>query len=92
MNTKPRLAVSIGDPNGIGPEVTFKMLLALDLSLSTPIISAPHLLFQRLIKEQNHFNSGTIYPTPTIHYISDHKQVVEGAINVLESYKSWLAS
>ena len=56
MKTKPRLAVSIGDPNGIGPEVTFKMLLALDLSLSTPIVSAPHLLFQQLIKEQNNFN------------------------------------
>ena len=89
MNTKPRLAVSIGDPNGIGPEVTFKMLLALDLSLSTPIVSAPHLLFQRLIKEQNNFNSEAIRPTPTIHYISDHKQVVEGAINVLEAFESW---
>ncbi len=89
MNTKPRLAVSIGDPNGIGPEVTFKMLLALDLSLSTPIVSAPHLLFQRLIEEQNNFNLGAIRTIPTINYISDHSQVVEGAINVLESLESW---
>ena len=65
------------------------MLLALDLSLSTPIVSAPHLLFQQLIKEQNNFKSEAIRPTPTINYISDHKQVVEGAINVLESFESW---
>ncbi|WP_421774759.1 4-hydroxythreonine-4-phosphate dehydrogenase PdxA [Gracilimonas sp.] len=37
----PRIAISIGDFNGIGPEIILKSLSDLDLSASTPLIVAP---------------------------------------------------
>lgn len=89
MSTKPRLVVSIGDPNGIGPEVTLKTLSTLDLSLSTPIVVAPHRLIRRLIEEHKSYFSTSSNPLPTLHYITDQTEVVEGAINVLESFDSW---
>ena len=89
MSTKPRLVVSIGDPNGIGPEVSLKTLLNIDLSQSTPIVAAPHHLVQRLIKDQKSYFSTSSNPLPTLHYITDENEIVEGAINVLESFNSW---
>ena len=89
MSTKPRLVVSIGDPNGIGPEVSLKTLLNIDLSQSTPIVAAPHHLVQRLIKDQKSYFSTSSNPLPTLHYITDENEIVEGAINVLESFDSW---
>ena len=88
MSTKPRLVVSIGDPNGIGPEVSLKTLLNIDLSQSTPIVAAPHHLVQRLIKDQKSYFSTSLNPLPTLHYITDENEIVEGAINVLESFDS----
>lgn len=35
------IAISIGDINGIGPEVVIKSLLEIDLDRSTPIIISP---------------------------------------------------
>lgn len=34
---KPKIAISMGDPNGIGPEVTFKSLKSFDLESSIPV-------------------------------------------------------
>lgn len=38
---KPKIGITIGDFNGIGPEIALKALLELDLSTSTPILLAP---------------------------------------------------
>lgn len=37
----PRISISIGDFNGIGPEIILKSLSDLDLSASTPVIVSP---------------------------------------------------
>ncbi|MGN8224341.1 4-hydroxythreonine-4-phosphate dehydrogenase PdxA [Gracilimonas sp. BCB1] len=37
----PRIAISIGDFNGIGPEIVLKSLSDLDLGTSTPVIISP---------------------------------------------------
>ena len=88
MSTKPRLVVSIGDPNGIGPEVSLKALSSIDLSQSTPIVVAPHHLVHRLIKDQkSYFSASNLLPS--LHYITDETEIVDGAINVLESFESW---
>ena len=89
MSTKPRLAVSIGDPNGIGPEVTLKALASLDLSLSTPVVLSPHPLFQQLYNDRHNVLCTSNGQQPTINYISGHEQVMDGAINVLASFESW---
>lgn len=38
---KPRIGISIGDYNGIGPEIILKALNAIDFNISTPVIFAP---------------------------------------------------
>lgn len=38
---KPKIGITIGDFNGIGPEIALKALSKLDLSTSTPILLAP---------------------------------------------------
>jgi len=89
LSPKPRLAVSIGDPNGIGPEVTLKALASLDLSLSTPVVLSPHQLFQQLYNDHHDVLCTSNGQQPTINYISDHEQVMDGTINILESFGSW---
>jgi 4-hydroxythreonine-4-phosphate dehydrogenase len=89
LSTKPRLVVSIGDPNGIGPEVSLKTLLHIDLSQSTPILAAPHRLVNRLLKDQKSYFSTSSNLLPNLHYIKDETEIVDGAINVLESFDSW---
>ncbi len=37
----PRIAISVGDFNGIGPEIILKTLSDLDLSASTPVVVSP---------------------------------------------------
>lgn len=38
---KPKIGITIGDYNGIGPEIALKALLEIDLAKSTPVILAP---------------------------------------------------
>ena len=38
---KPKIGISIGDINGIGPEIILKSLLEIDLAVSSPVIIAP---------------------------------------------------
>ena len=89
MQNLIKLGISLGDPNGIGPEVSLKTLLNIDLSQSTPIVAAPHHLVQRLIKDQKSSFSTSSNPLPTLHSITDENELVDGAIHVLESFASW---
>jgi 4-hydroxythreonine-4-phosphate dehydrogenase len=43
---RPKIAISMGDFNGIGPEVVLKHLSSVDLSVSTPVIIGSEKVFQ----------------------------------------------
>jgi 4-hydroxythreonine-4-phosphate dehydrogenase len=72
---KIRIAVSIGDVNGIGPEIVLKTLSSLDATLCTTIIAAPH----AVIKDQFQFYTGD----RAFHYVAKATDVKENAINIL---------
>lgn len=72
----PHIAVSIGDFNGIGPEVILKTLAQADLNKSTPIISSP----KEVIEQAEDF-----IPTGIeCNFILEISEAETGSINVLE--------
>ena len=48
-NKLPRIAISIGDFNGIGPEIILKSMSDLDLSTSIPVIISPEEIIESVL-------------------------------------------
>ena len=71
-----KVAISIGDINGIGPEVALKSLAGRDLSQSAPILLGNRQVIEYYSKltEQN----------LQFHFIRNPEEIEAGAINVLE--------
>ena len=79
-NRKPKIAISVGDINGIGPEIIIKTLSHPSiLKLCTPVIYGPSKAFsyyKKLFKEENfHF-----------HNIDTIDEVVKEKINLINTY------
>lgn len=74
-----RIAISIGDFNGIGPEVVLKALTDRDLTGITPVILSS--------EEVVSFYSELLDIPFSFHSIRSRHEVKENVINVLESYK-----
>jgi len=73
-----KVAISIGDINGIGPEVALKSLAGRDLSQAAPI-----LLGNRQVIE---YYSKLLEQNLKFHFIRNPEEIEAGAINVLECY------
>lgn len=74
-----KVAVSIGDVNGIGPEVALKSLVERNLNQTVPI-----LLGNRQVIE---YYSKYLDQKLNFHFIQDSDAIEAGAINVLDSYE-----
>lgn len=74
------IAISIGDTNGIGPEVVLKSLFEADLSEVTPII-----LSNRQVVE--HYCS-LLDIDLQFRFVKEPDQIKNGSINLLDSYKN----
>ncbi|MDR9418452.1 4-hydroxythreonine-4-phosphate dehydrogenase PdxA [Gracilimonas sp.] len=72
--SKPRIAISIGDFNGIGPEIILKTLSAADLGKSTPVIMSPKKVIDHALA-----SLGDI----PVHFAKDISDVSDEIINVL---------
>lgn len=70
----PRIAISIGDFNGIGPEIVMKTLSEVDLSVSTPVIIAP--------EEVVSFYLNVIPFNRKIHVVTEESGINEEMINL----------
>lgn len=70
----PKLLISIGDFNGIGPEVILKSLIEHDFTTSTPIIISPFEVIQ--------FYSTLLEPTLDLNFCHSFKNVVDDKTNV----------
>lgn len=73
-----RIAISIGDINGIGPEIVLKTLADTDISSVTPVI----LSHQKVIE----FYADRYELSMDIHSIGSDEHIKDGQINVLETY------
>lgn len=73
----PIIAISMGDYNGIGPEVIIKTLAGTDLSLSTPVILGNHSVIEFYKKK-----TGLQLP---LHKTEHPGEVKIGTINLLET-------
>lgn len=72
----PHIAISIGDFNGVGPEIILKTLAQADLYRSTPIIISPKEIIER---------SEKLTPTGmSYNYISDISEATGSVINILK--------
>ncbi|MEX2478722.1 MAG: 4-hydroxythreonine-4-phosphate dehydrogenase PdxA [Gracilimonas sp.] len=72
----PHIAISVGDFNGIGPEIILKTMTQVDLNRSIPVIISP--------KEVLEQASDLLTSDFDLHYISDVSGIRDGAINILE--------
>ncbi len=72
----PQIAISIGDFNGIGPEIVLKSLAGANLHTSTPVIIAPKVVIEQF--------AGLVSPQPQLHFIAKLEHLRAGEINVLQ--------
>jgi len=72
----PRIAISVGDFNGIGPEIILKSLTQKDLGKSTPIVVCP----KQILQEASESLSLPI----NFHLASDVSEIKDGTINILQ--------
>ncbi|MDR9411001.1 4-hydroxythreonine-4-phosphate dehydrogenase PdxA [Gracilimonas halophila] len=72
----PHVAISIGDFNGIGPEIILKTLAEADLYSSTPIIISSKEVIERA---EEFTQSGIVY-----NFVSDISETKNNVINILE--------
>lgn len=71
----PRIAISIGDFNGIGPEIILKSLSEADLNASTPVVISPATVIETAL---------SYLPFELdINYTDDSGDIETGIINVL---------
>lgn len=73
-----RIAISIGDINGIGPEVVLKTLADVELTEATPII-----LSNRKVVE---YYAEQLRLDLPFHYAEDREQLKGGQVNILKTY------
>lgn len=73
-----RVAISIGDINGIGPEVVLKTLADVELTEATPIILSNR-------KVVDYYADQLDLDLP-FHYAEDREQLKSGQINILKTY------
>lgn len=85
MSFSPNIAITIGDPNGIGPEVIIRSLCSIDLSSSTPIIISPHSLIKGLVDTSPLDEIHSL----DVHYIHEISQIKNNEINVFQSTPDW---
>lgn len=71
----PHIAVSIGDFNGIGPEIVLKTLSGVDLSLSVPVIISPVEIIEH--------TESLLSTEHEVHIAEQIQDVKAGVINVL---------
>ena len=72
---KPTIAISMGDFNGVGPEVILKHLSNVDLSSSTPLLIGSETVFQ--------FYEKSLNIRVVRHRISETSEIKEGSVNIL---------
>ena len=77
---KPRIVISIGDLNGIGPEIILKSLTEDFIGTSTPVILSPPGVID--------FYCGNLGFENPIHSIDNIDQAEPGKINVLDPLKN----
>lgn len=77
MMNSVRLAISLGDFNGIGPEVVLKTLADKRPDSVTPLLLGSETVFR--------YYAAQIQPSPSWHVCSSPSEVKEGEINLLES-------
>ena len=70
------LAISVGDINGIGPEIILKGLSKLDLNLSTPVVVAPRTVIE--------FYAESIFFSTRLNFCSSVDSIKPNQINVLD--------
>ncbi|MGM0589508.1 MAG: 4-hydroxythreonine-4-phosphate dehydrogenase PdxA [Bacteroidota bacterium] len=75
-STPPVLAVTLGDPNGIGPEITLKTISQLDLNRSTPVLLGAPAIYQYYLQRSN--------LNLQLHSIGSEKEIQTGTFNVLD--------
>lgn len=80
-NMPNRIAISMGDYNGIGPEIILKALTQIDYTRSTPVILGSHKVFEFYAKQLN-------LPLDTIHVISTFKNIEDGKANLIQCVDS----
>jgi len=73
-----RIAISIGDINGIGPEVALKTLADVELTEVTPVI-----LSSRQVVD---YYADQLDLELPFHYTDDPKQLKSGQVNILRAY------
>jgi 4-hydroxythreonine-4-phosphate dehydrogenase len=76
----PIIAVTLGDPNGIGPEIALKTAAAQDLDRSTPVLIGPAEVFAFYLERSN--------LDLNLHRIQQMDQLNAGHVNVLDPSKS----
>lgn len=74
----PRIGITIGDFNGIGPEIILKFLSKTDLSTSTPVVISP-------LSVLEHYRELTGIDID-IHVIKDIRDLKEGSVNVYDNF------
>ncbi|HKK24413.1 MAG TPA: 4-hydroxythreonine-4-phosphate dehydrogenase PdxA [Gracilimonas sp.] len=81
MQTKPTISISIGDFNGIGPEIILKSMITQNLKESTPLILGP-------VEVIDHY-SDLLKLDLDLNVLSDTTEVKNGVINLLpiEQYR-----
>jgi 4-hydroxythreonine-4-phosphate dehydrogenase len=72
---KPTIAISMGDFNGVGPEVILKHLSKIDLSSSTPLLIGSETVFQ--------FYEKSLNIRVVRHRISETSEIEKGSVNIL---------
>lgn len=74
---KIKIAISVGDPNGIGAEIIIKALSRRDiLSICTPVVFCPHKLW--------HYLSGAIENSFSYHKINDLNKINHNRVNICD--------
>ncbi len=76
QSLKPIIAISVGDFNGIGPEIILKTLSGINLSESTPVIVSP----SKIIGQAQEYLGMDL----EIHKTESAEHVKAEAINLLE--------
>ena len=75
---KPIIAISMGDYNGIGPEVTFKALASIDTQFSTPVWIGSKSVLQ-------YYTTGLNLPI-TYHKADENGPFKDGKIHILDFF------
>jgi 4-hydroxythreonine-4-phosphate dehydrogenase len=75
-SSKPVIAITIGDFNGIGPEIILKTLLGINLTESTPVIVSP----PKIIEQAQKYLGSKV----NLHHILKPGQIETGTVNLLE--------